>query len=61
MEKTILWLEGENDICHRSKLAHDQIEQRTADKKVRPILLLQEQNVGKMQKANPAATGTERG
>ncbi len=35
--------------CHRSKLAHDQIEQRIADKKVRPILLLQEQNVGKMQ------------
>ncbi len=35
--------------CHRSKLVHDQIEQRIADKKVRPILLLQEQNLGKMQ------------
>ena len=35
--------------CHRSKLAHDQIEQRIADKKVRPILLLQEQNLSKMQ------------
>ncbi len=35
--------------CHRSKLVHDQIEQRIEDNKVRPILLLQEQNLKKMQ------------
>ena len=34
--------------CHRSKLVHDQIERRMKEAKVRPILLLQEQNVSKI-------------